>query len=172
MFGHKKIPNSLSKNWGPVHDLVALFTFRDWKMTTKPKFIAIVAFLAVYGFGCLWLGHRNERLEWEAHVAKLEQEYERKESESLRHAERLRQEQEQRYIVQMEEVRAHNADLLADAIRVREQFDALRFGRDSTGEQCCNRVERCERLLSEGYQLAAEGEGLLRERGARLKALK
>lgn len=101
-------------------------------MTTKTKFIAIVAFLAVYGLGCLWLGHRNERLQWEAHVAKMEEEYERKESKALRQAERMRQEQEKRYIAQMEEVRAHNADLVADAIRVREQFDALRSGRDST----------------------------------------
>ena len=141
-------------------------------MTTKIKIIAIVAFLAIYGLGCLWLGHRNERLEWEAHVAKMEQEYERKESEALRQAERLRQEQEKRYLAQIEEVRAHNADLVADAIRVREQFDALRSRRDSNCEQCGDRVERCERLLSEGYQLASEGEGLLRESDARLKVLK
>ena len=131
-----------------------------------------MSFLAVYGIGCLWVGHRNERLEWEAHVAKMEKEYEQKESEALRQAERLRQEQEKRYLAQMEEVRAHNADLVADAIRVREQFDRLRSRRDSTSEQCCDRVERCERLLSEGYELAAEGEGLLREWGARLRSLK
>lgn len=99
------------------------------------------------------------------------EEYERKESESLRLAERLRREQEQRYIGQMEEVGAHNADLVADAIWVRELFDALRSRRDSTGERCGDRVERCERLLSEGYSLASEGEGLLRDRDARLKAL-
>ena len=85
-------------------------------------------------------------------MAKMEQEYERKESEALRQAERLRQEQEQRYIAQMEEVRAHNADLVADAIRVREQFDALRSSRDSTGEQCCSRVERCVCLKSNEYR--------------------
>ena len=102
----------------------------------------------------------------------MEQEYERKESEALRQAERLRQEQEKELIAQLEAVRVANADLVADAIRVREQFDALRSGRDSTGEQCCNRVERCERLLSEGYSLAAEGEGLLREQDARLRVLK
>ncbi len=102
----------------------------------------------------------------------MEQEYERKESEALRQAERLRQEQEKRYIAQMEEVRAHNADLVADVIRVREQFDQLRSRRDSTGEQCCSRAERCERLLSTGYELAGEGETLLRERDARLRALK
>lgn len=136
----------------------------------KTKIIAVVVFLAVYGLGCLWLGHRNERLEWEARVAKMEQEYERKESEALRQAERLRQEQEKRYIEQMEEVRAHNADLVTDVIRVREQFDQLRSGRDSAGEQRGDRVERCERLLSEGYGLANEGEGLLREREARLRA--
>lgn len=141
-------------------------------MTTKAKIIAIVTFLIAYGLGCLWLGHRNERLEWEAHVAKMEEEHARQESEALRQAERLRQKQEKQYLAQMEEVRAHNADLVADAIRVREQFDALRFRRDSTDERDSGRVERCERLLSEGYSLEAEGEGLLKERGARLKALK
>ena len=104
-------------------------------------------------------------------MAKMETEYERKESEVLRQAERLRQEQEKELVAQLEAVRTANADLVADAIRVREQFDALRSRRDSTNEQCYDRVERCERLLSEGYQLAAEGEGLLRERDARLKVL-
>ena len=141
-------------------------------MTTKTKILAIVAFLAVYGLGCLWLGHRNERLEWEAHVAKMEEEYERKESEALRQAERLRQEQEKELVAQLEAVRRANADLVADAIRVRGQFDALRSRRDSAGEQCCDRVQRCERLLSEAYELAGEGEGLLRDRDARLNALK
>ena len=141
-------------------------------ITTKTKIIAIVAFLAVYGLGCLWLGHRNERLEWEARVARMEEEYERKESEALRQAERLRQEQEKELIAQLEAVRMANAELVTDAIRVREQFNALRSRRDSTGEQCCNRVERCERLLSEGYQLAADGEGLLRDREARLNTTK
>ena len=151
---------------------VVPFLFGGWVITTKTKIIAIAAFLAAYGLGCLWLGHRNERLEWEAHVAKMEQEYERKESEALRQAERLRQEQEKELVAQLEAVRLANADLVADAIRVREQFDALRSRRDSTNEQCYDRVERCERLLSEGYSLASEGEGLLRDRDARLKALK
>ena len=105
-------------------------------------------------------------------MANMEMEYERKESEALRQAERLRQEQEKELIAQLEAVRMANADLVADAIRVREQFDALRSRRDSTGEQCNDRLERCERLLSTGYELANEGEGLLRERDARLKAMK
>ena len=105
-------------------------------------------------------------------MAKVETEYERKESEALRQAERLRQEQEKELVAQLEAVRMANADLVADAIRVREQFDALRSRRDSNDEQCCDRVERCERLLSTGYELAGEGEGLLRERDARLKILK
>ena len=105
-------------------------------------------------------------------MAKMEEEYERKESEAFRQAERLRQEQEKELVAQLEAVRLANAELVADAIRVREQFDALRSRRDSTGKQCGDRVERCERLLSEAYELAAEGEGLFRERDARLKALK
>ena len=141
-------------------------------MTTKTKIIAIFAILVVYGLGCLWVGHRNERLEWEARVAKMEVEYERKESEALRQAERLRQEQEKELVAQLEAVRLDNAELVAGAIRVREQFDALRAGRDSTDVQCGDRLERCERLLSEGYQLAAEGEGLLRERDARSRILR
>ena len=119
--------------WGTT--AVVPFFFGGWIITTKTKIIAIVAFLAVYGLGCLWLGHRNERLEWEAHVAKMEEEYVRKESEALRQAERLRQEQEKELIAQLEVVRMANAELVADAIRVREQFDALRSRRDSTGEQ-------------------------------------
>lgn len=102
----------------------------------------------------------------------MEEEHERKESEALRQAERLHLEQEKRYIAQMEEVRAHNADLVADAIRVRDQFDALRSGRHSTNEQRNSRVERCEQLLSTGYELATEGEGLLRDRDVRLNVLK
>ena len=104
-------------------------------------------------------------------MARMEKEYERKESEALRQAERLRQEQEKEFVVQLEAVRIANAELVADAIRVREQFDALRSGRDSTGEQCGDRLERCERLLSEGYSLAAEGEGLLKDWDARLGSL-
>lgn len=141
-------------------------------MTTKDKIIVVVVALIAYGLGCLWLGHRNERLEWEVLVAKMEQDYERKESETLRQAERVRQEQEKELVAQLEAVRMANADLVADAIRVREQFDALRSSRDSTGEQCCSRVERCERLLSTGYSLAAEGEGLLRDSYARVNVLK
>ena len=101
-------------------------------MTTKTKIIDIVGFLAVYGLGCLWVGHRNEPLVWENHVAKMENEYERKESEALRQAERLRQGQEKELVTQLDAVR------LVNAIRVREQFDALRSGRDATSEQCCS----------------------------------
>lgn len=36
---------------------------------------------------------------------------------------------------------------------------------------CNSRAARCERLLSEAYDLAAEGEGLLKDRDARLNAL-
>lgn len=39
-------------------------------------------------------------------------------------------------------------------------------------EQCNLRAARCEQLLSEAYELAGEGEGLLRDRDARLEALK
>ena len=97
----------------------------------KTKIVSIVDFLAVYGLGCLWLSHRNGRLEWEARVVKME-EYERKESEALRQVERLRQEQAKELVAQLEAVRVVNADLVADAIRLREQFDALQSRCDST----------------------------------------
>ena len=102
----------------------------------------------------------------------MEQEYERKESEALRQAERLRLEQEKRYIAQMEEVRAHNADLVADAIRVRELFAQVQSTRSPDLERSHHRIERCEQLLSTAYSLAGEGEALLRERDARLEAVR
>ena len=72
----------------------------------------------------------------------------------------------------MEDVRVANADLVADASRVREQFDKLQSGRDSNGKSNDHRAERCDALVSEAYILASEGEGLLRDRDARLNALK
>lgn len=65
-----------------------------------------------------------------------------------------------------------NAELVADAIRVREQFDKLQSGRDSNGQSSNRRTDRCNALLSEAYGLASEGEGLLRECDSRMNALK
>ena len=69
-------------------------------------------------------------------------------------------------------VRRGAADRLSDAERVREQFNELKSRRSATLEQCNCRAGRCEQLLSEAYELAGEGEGLLRGRDARLEALK
>ena len=71
---------------------------------------------------------------------------------------------------QMDAARLVNAELAADALRVREQFAQIQSTRSPDLERSHYRVERCERLLSEGYGLANEGEGLLREREARLRA--
>ena len=105
-------------------------------------------------------------------MARMETEYERKESEALRQAERLRQEQEKELVAQLEAVRLANTELVADAIRVREQFDKPQSGRDSNYKSSDHRADRCNALLSEAYSLASEGESLLRERDTRFRALK
>ena len=65
-----------------------------------------------------------------------------------------------------------NAELAADALRVRELFAQIQSRRSPDLERSHHRIERCKRLLSEAYSLAGEGEGLLRERDARLETLK
>ena len=65
-----------------------------------------------------------------------------KESEVLRRAERLRQEQEKELVAQLQASSVANTNLVADAIWVR----ALRSRRDLPGERFCNRVERYERV--------------------------
>ena len=64
-----------------------------------------------------------------------------------------------------------NAELAADALQVRELFAQIQSRRNPGLERSHYRIERCEQLLSEAYSLAGEGEGLLKERDARLKAL-
>ena len=72
----------------------------------------------------------------------------------------------------MDRFKLLNAERAADALRVRELFAQIQSTRNPDLERSYHRIERCERLLSEGYELAAEGEGLFRERDARLRALK
>ena len=59
----------------------------------------------------------------------------------------------------------------ADALRVRELFAQIQSRRSPDLERSHHRIERCEQLLSEAYELAGEGEALLNDRDARLKAL-
>lgn len=130
--------------------------------------IAIIAF----GTGCYLYGAHIERLEANEEIALLEKDYANRESAALYEADELRKQQEQKFLVEMDRLRALNSDISADALRVREQFDKLQSGRDSNGQSGNSRADRCDALLSTAYSLASEGEGLLRDRDARLNALK
>ena len=141
-------------------------------MLAKIKAYGIPIVLIVYGLSAFFFGAHVERLEADEEIAQLEKEYAIRESSALWDAENLRKQQEAKCLVEMDRFNLLNAELTADALRVREQFAQVQSRRSPDLERCHNRIERCERLLSEGYNLAAEGEGLLRERDARLKALK
>ena len=65
-----------------------------------------------------------------------------------------------------------NAELAADTLRGRELFAQVQSTRSPDLKRSHHRVERCERILSEAYSLAGEGEGLLKERDTRLNVLK
>ena len=64
-----------------------------------------------------------------------------------------------------------NAELAADALWVHELFAQVQSRRSPDRERSHHRIERCERLLSEAYELAGEGKALLNDRDARLNAL-
>lgn len=133
----------------------------------------IVAVLIIVGaLACFFYGAHVERLEANEEIALMEKEYANRESAALYEADELRKHQEQKFLEEMDRLRAINADISLDAIRVREQFDKLQSGRDSNNQSSDHRADRCNGLLSEAYSLASEGEGLLRERDARLNAVK
>lgn len=98
--------------------------------------------------------------------------YATRETEALQKAETICKQQEQKYLAEMANLKRSNADLALDTARVREQFDQLKSRRGSNSQPSDHRADRCEHLLSEAYELASEGEGLLRDRDARLNALK
>ena len=128
--------------------------------------------IAICALACFFYGAHVERLEANEEIALLEKEYASRESAALYEADELRKQQEQKFLDEMDRLRALNADISLDAIRVREQFDQLKSGRDSNDQSSNHRTDRCNALLSEAYSLASEGEGLLRERDSRLSALK
>ena len=133
----------------------------------------IAAVLITIGaMACFFYGAHVERLEANEEIALLEKEYASRESAALYEADELRKQQEQKFLEEMDRLRAINADISLDAIRVREQFDKLQSGRDSNDQSSDHRTGRCNALLSEAYSLASESEGLLRERDARMNALK
>ena len=117
-------------------------------------------------------GAHVERLEADEEIAQMEKEYAIRESSALWEAETIRKQQEQKYLLEMDRFKLLNVELAADALRVRELFTQVQSTRSSDLERGYSRIERCERLLSEAYELAGEGEGLLKERDARLSSLR
>ena len=141
-------------------------------MLTKIKAYVIPIALILFGLSAFFYGAHVERLEADEEIAQMEKEYAIRESSALWEAEIIRKEQEQRYIQEMDRFKLVNAELTADALRVREQFAQIQSRRSPDLEHSHHRVERCERLLSEAYELAGESESLLKERDARLESVK
>ena len=140
-------------------------------MLAQIKTYGIPIALILFGLSAFFYGAHVERLEADEEIAQMEKDYAIRESSALWEAETIRKQQEQMYLLEMHRFQLLNAELTADALRVRELFAQIQSRRSPDLERCHNRIERCERLLSEAYSLAAEGEGLLNDRDARLKAL-
>ena len=140
-------------------------------MLAKIKTFGIPIALILFGLSAFLYGAHVERLEADEEIAQMEKEYAIRESSALWEAESLRKQQEAKYLLEMDRYKQLNVELVADTLRVREQFAQIQSRRSPDLERCHNRIERCERLLSEAYELAGEGEGLLKERDARMRAL-
>ena len=140
-------------------------------MLAKIKTYGIPIALILFGLSAFFYGAHVERLEADEEIAQMEKEYAIRESSALWEAENLRKQQEAKYLVEMDRFKLVNAELAADALRVRELFAQIQSRRSPDLERSHYRIDRCERLLSEAYELAVEGEGLLNDRDARLKAL-
>lgn len=141
-------------------------------MLAKIKTYGIPIALILFGLSAFFYEAHVERLEANEEIAQMEKEYAIRESSALWEAETIRKQQEQKYLLEMDRFRLLNAELAADALRVREQFAQIQSRRSPDLERSHHRIERCERLLSEAYELANEGEGLLKERDARLQSMK
>lgn len=132
-----------------------------------------IPLLIIAGFALsAWLGSSYQKATCEARIANIRNQYAESERDALRKAEQIRQDQEKKFLAQMDALKRDAVARSADADRVRKQFNQLKSRSSSTLEQCNRRAGRCEQLLSEAYELAGEGEGLLRDRDARLKSLK
>ena len=140
-------------------------------MLAKIKAYGIPIALILFGLSAFFYGAHVERLEADEEIAQMEKDYAIRESSALWEAETIRKQQEQKYLLEMDRFKLLNAELAADALRVRELFAQIQPRRNPDLERSYRRIERCERLLSEAYELAAEGEGLFNDRNARLKAL-
>lgn len=141
-------------------------------MLTKIKAYGMPIALILFGLSAFFYGAHVERLEADEEIALMEKENAIRESSALWKAETIRKQQEQKYLLEMDRFKLLNAELVADALRVREQFAQIQSRRSPDIERSYHRIERCERLLYEAYELAGEGEGLLRERDARMNTLK
>ena len=140
-------------------------------MLAKIKAYGIPIALILFGLSAFFYGAHVERLEADEEIAQMEKEYAIRESSALWEAETIRKQQEQKYLQEMDRFKLLNAELTADTLRVREQFAQIQSRRSPDLERSNHRIERCERLLSEAYELAGEGEGLLKERDTRLSVL-
>ena len=140
-------------------------------MLAQIKTYGIPIAMILFGLSAFFYGAHVERLEADEEIAQMEKVYAIRESSSLWEAETIRKQQEQKYLLEMDRFKLLNAELTADAIRVRELFAQIQSHRSPDLERSHNRIERCERLLSEAYELAGEGEGLLKERDTRLSVL-
>ena len=140
-------------------------------MLVKIKTYAIPIALIMFGLSAFFYGAHVERLKADEEIAQMEKEYAIRESSALWEVENLRKQQEAKYLEEMDRFKQLNVELTTDALRVRELFSSVKSSRSPDLERCHHRTERCERLLSEAYELAGEGEGLLKERDARLSVL-
>ena len=140
-------------------------------MLAKIKTYGIPIALIIFGLSAFFYGAHVERLEANEEIALMEKEYAIRESSALWEAENIRKQQEAKYLLEMDRFKLANAELAADALRVRELFAQIQSRRSPDLERSHHRIERCEQLLSEAYSLAGEGETLLNDRDARLKAL-
>lgn len=141
-------------------------------MLDKIKTYGIPIALIIFGLSAFFYGAHVERLEANEEIALMEKEYAIRESSALWEAENIRKQQEAKYLEEMDRFKLANAELAADALRVRELFAQIKSTRSPDLERSHHRIERCEQLLSEAYSLAGEGEALLRERDARLEAVR
>ena len=140
-------------------------------MLAKIKTYGIPIALILFGLSAFFYGAHVERLKADEEIAQMEKDYAIRESSALWEAETIRKQQEQKYLLEMDRFKLLNAELAADALRVREQFAQIQSRRSPDLERSHHRIERCERLLSEAYELAGECESLLKERDARLSVL-
>ena len=140
-------------------------------MLAKIKTYGIPIALIILGLSAFFYGAHVERVKADEEIAQMEKDYAIRESSALWEAEAIRKQQEQKYLLEMDRFKLLNAELAADALRVREQFAQVQSTRSPDLEHSHHRIERCERLLSEAYSLAGEGEVLLKERDARLSVL-